>query len=268
MSDVSDCYREVVFRTWLYLLSQEVFSLIAAIVGRIYRIGTLCKLVRIQLLHLDAFWLLALSTVLRWIVSFDRQMVILRVWLATWMVDICVVLRSRTAVVWLWVSLARMSAFLLDENAFEWSSCASIRHHHLLRIVQYLLVVHTRRARILLLSRVEIFKLSLLVSHIWLSIMIYALWSFHIASFVIRSSSIDRGGHSTTLFVLSFDWTSTAFSFQWFCIGVCRRLIQTFQVGLRRLVSDLWCIVIVQLSLADHHTVVIHMLLILHTGQF
>jgi hypothetical protein len=52
----------------------------------------------------------------------------------------------RTSVVTLRVSLGRVSAFLLDKDAFEGSSCASILYHH-----WFLVQTGASAARVLLL---------------------------------------------------------------------------------------------------------------------
>lgn len=58
---------------------------------------------------------------------------------------------SSAAIVALGVGLASVSALLLDDNALEGGTCATVCHHDLLGLVHNLGVVDTARARILLI---------------------------------------------------------------------------------------------------------------------
>ena len=107
--------------------------------------STLSELVGVHFLHLNSLRLLARHP--RRVVL-HRQVVVLSM-----------VLRG-AAVVALRVSLARMRALLLDEDALERSSRATVRHHDLLRLVHDLRIVNATRARILL---VHLLNLALLL---------------------------------------------------------------------------------------------------------
>lgn len=136
-------------------------------------------------------------------------MIVLRVGLASRVVNVGMILGS---IVRLAVSCTRMRAFLLDEDAFEGCPCATICDHHLLRIVQNLLVIHATGARVLLLSLVEIFQLCLLVCHVRLSLMVDTLRAFHSISFIVGSRSINGRCHCSARLILAFDGARTPLS--------------------------------------------------------
>ena len=127
-------------------MGDKIDTRLVAIVGAGDRVCTLCELVSIHLLHLNALRLLALDTVLRLVARFYWQVVVLSM----------VLLSCSASIVRLRVCLTSVRALLLNEHTFERRPRASICNHHLLCIVQHLLVVHTTRARILLLSRVKV----------------------------------------------------------------------------------------------------------------
>ena len=91
----------------------------------------LVELVSIHFLHLDSLVLLVVEAMLGVSAVFNWQMVVLSMML------------SCASVVALRISLARMSALLLDENTFQACSCASVRDHHLLGIIKHLGIVDT-----------------------------------------------------------------------------------------------------------------------------
>ena len=65
-----------------------------------------------------------------------------------------------------------MGALLLDKYSFEGGTGASIRDHHLLRVVQHLWVVYAARPWILLLSQLLLHLVGLLVGHIGLPLVV------------------------------------------------------------------------------------------------
>ena len=73
------------------------------------------------------------------------------------------VMRGCASVVTLTISLASMSALLLDEYSLKGSSGAAVSDHDLLSVVQHLRIGDTTRARVLLLF---LMTLGLLVGHI------------------------------------------------------------------------------------------------------
>ena len=87
------------------------------------------------------------------------------------MIVLSVMLRG-TSIITLRVSLARMRTLLLDEDSFEGGTRAPICNHDLLSIVQYLWIVNSTRARILLFSQLVLSNL--LVSHVTLPFVIDA----------------------------------------------------------------------------------------------
>ena len=78
------------------------------------------------------------------------------------------------SIVALRISLARVSALLLNEDALERGSCSAICYHHLLGVVEHLRVADASRAWILLLAHF-LLHLHLLICHVRLSLMIDAL---------------------------------------------------------------------------------------------
>ena len=95
------------------------------------------------------------------------------------------VMRGCASVVTLAISLARMSALLLDEYSLKGSSGAAVSDHDLLSVVQHLRIGDTTRARVLLLF---LMTLGLLVGHIGLSVMVDALRPF---AFLMNPGTFD-----------------------------------------------------------------------------